>query len=130
MNCPACHNPMVALELAGVEIDHCLSCKGTWLDAGELDLLLEGSEGSRAFLSSFAPDEGGSEKPRKCPICDKRMEKILCGAEGGVRIDRCRRGDGLWLDKGELRRILEEACFGGDRRVLDLLNEMFAEKGP
>jgi hypothetical protein len=26
MDCPACREPMVVLELRDVEIDHCLSC--------------------------------------------------------------------------------------------------------
>ncbi len=32
---------MVAFELEGVEIDRCLACEGTWLDAGELELIVE-----------------------------------------------------------------------------------------
>ena len=39
--CPVCREPMVALQLEGVEIDHCLACRGTWLDAGELEQLAE-----------------------------------------------------------------------------------------
>ena len=36
-HCPHCEEPLVAYELNGVEIDHCLTCRGTWLDAGELE---------------------------------------------------------------------------------------------
>ena len=39
--CPACKKPMVSFEFEGVEIDRCLECGGTWLDAGELELLTE-----------------------------------------------------------------------------------------
>ncbi len=35
--CPVCREPLIAYQLDGVEIDHCLSCLGTWLDAGELE---------------------------------------------------------------------------------------------
>ena len=44
MNCPACKNAMITLELADVEIDHCVGCGGIWLDAGELELLMEAPE--------------------------------------------------------------------------------------
>ncbi len=41
MNCPLCAIPLKAVERQGVEIDHCPSCGGLWLDAGELDALIE-----------------------------------------------------------------------------------------
>lgn len=39
--CPACHEPLVVFELEGVEVDHCPACLGTWLDAGEVELIAE-----------------------------------------------------------------------------------------
>ena len=39
--CPECGQPLVAFELRGVEIDHCVDCGGTWLDAGELETITE-----------------------------------------------------------------------------------------
>ena len=126
MNCPACDKPMIVLELDRVEVDHCISCGGIWLDGGEMELLLEGAAEKETFLSSFRRDPDCAEKPRRCPICSKRMEKILVGKEERVCIDRCRHRDGIWLDRGELEEILEMNRFGTDRRVLDLLREMFA----
>lgn len=41
MNCPLCAMPLEAVERQGVEIEHCRSCGGLWLDAGELDALIE-----------------------------------------------------------------------------------------
>jgi Zn-finger nucleic acid-binding protein len=119
---------MISLELDEVEIDRCFSCGGIWLDRGELELLLEGAVAREEFISSFRIDTETEEKPRRCPICDKRMEKVLCGSGKGVLIDRCKTGDGIWLDRGELREILEAASFGGDSRVLDLLKEMLARE--
>jgi Zn-finger nucleic acid-binding protein len=119
---------MISLELDDVEIDRCFSCGGIWLDRGELELLLEGSAAREEFISSFRIDTETDEKPRRCPICDKRMEKVRCGGEKGVLIDRCKNGDGIWLDRGELREILEAASFGGDSRVLELLKEMLARE--
>ena len=127
MNCPACKEPMVVLELDEVEIDHCVSCRGIWLDGGELELLLDDSAGKENFLSSFTTQGSTSEKPLKCPICDKRMEKVLCGEPGIVRIDRCGKGDGIWLDEGELEAILKLASIAGDDRVLNLLRDMFGK---
>ena len=128
MDCPVCKEAMVVLELNEVEIDHCVECEGIWLDGGELEILLEDSAAKDGFLASFKKDEGSVEKPRKCPICDKRMEKVLYGGSKTVRIDRCRKNDGIWLDKGELREILEQASYGESGVVIDLLKDMFAKK--
>lgn len=42
MKCPTCVDAtLVMTERQGVEIDYCPSCRGIWLDRGELDKLLE-----------------------------------------------------------------------------------------
>lgn len=42
MQCPACPNVTLAMtERQGIEIDYCPSCRGVWLDRGELDRLIE-----------------------------------------------------------------------------------------
>ena len=119
---------MIALELKEVEIDYCVSCEGIWLDAGELELLLEDSAARDGFLSSFKVDERSREKPRQCPICDKRMKKALYSGGRKILIDTCRAGHGIWLDKGELREIIEEASYGAGGVVLDLLTALLAAK--
>lgn len=42
MKCPNCPNEtLVMSDRQGVEIDYCPTCRGIWLDRGELDKLLE-----------------------------------------------------------------------------------------
>ena len=43
MNCPVDRTPLTMTERQGVEIDYCPSCRGVWLDRGELDKLIERS---------------------------------------------------------------------------------------
>ena len=130
MKCPVCQEAMIVLELADVEIDYCLTCGGAWLDSGELELLLDSEASRDAVLTSFHPDGASKEKPRRCPICLKMMEKVRCaGGRGPVRLDRCKSGDGLWFDKGELRDCLEAGSPDVDSRVLGLLHDMFGN-GP
>ena len=126
MDCPVCKNAMIALELADVEIDHCTACGGIWLDAGELELLLGDSESAEQLLDSFKIDPKCTEKKRKCPICLKKMQKIIVGLSTPVLlIDKCARGDGLWFDKGELQNILERAQLDKDNKIQKLLADMF-----
>lgn len=43
MLCPVCTSEKLALsERRGIEIDYCPSCRGVWLDRGELDKLIAG----------------------------------------------------------------------------------------
>jgi Zn-finger nucleic acid-binding protein len=45
MNCPVCSTTQLSLaERQGIEIDYCPSCRGVWLDRGELDKLIERAE--------------------------------------------------------------------------------------
>ena len=128
MDCPACKEALIVLELHEVEIDHCISCKGIWLDEGELELLLEETKAAEAFLATFEADKETREKSRKCPICLKRMEKVLYGDDTKVRVDKCRRNHGIWFDKGELEDIISQASGAEDNRVLKLLKDMFGEQ--
>lgn len=41
MNCPVCKISLVMSDRNGVEIDYCPSCRGVWLDRGELDKIIE-----------------------------------------------------------------------------------------
>jgi Zn-finger nucleic acid-binding protein len=118
---------MLVLEHDEVEIDHCISCGGIWLDAEELTLLLEGSQEKENLLLSFKLDLECKEKRRKCPICRKKMDKVLCGAEEKVLIDKCRNNDGLWFDREELRQIIEMGTMDKDVRVFALLNNLFGD---
>jgi len=43
MKCPNCDQTLVMTERQGVEIDYCPTCRGVWLDKGELDKIIEKS---------------------------------------------------------------------------------------
>jgi uncharacterized protein len=43
MKCPNCDSELKMAERSGVEIDYCPSCRGVWLDKGELDKIIERS---------------------------------------------------------------------------------------
>lgn len=51
MKCPTCPDAtLVMTERSGVEIDYCPTCRGVWLDRGELDKIIE-----RVAAASPAP---------------------------------------------------------------------------
>jgi Zn-finger nucleic acid-binding protein len=129
MDCTVCKNAMITLELQDVEIDYCTACSGIWLDAGELELLLGNSQHAKQLLHSFKIASNYAENIRKCPICLKKMQKIIAGSSTpNLLIDKCPRGDGLWFDKGELQNILNRAQLDKHNKIRRLLADMFGEE--
>jgi Zn-finger nucleic acid-binding protein len=55
MNCPTCKSAMITLELAEVEVDHCVHCGGIWLDTGELEVLMDDPVKAKLFRRTPPP---------------------------------------------------------------------------
>lgn len=63
MKCPHCPDATLLMsERQGVEIDYCPSCRGVWLDRGELDKLIERS------VAQEAPRAAAPAMPNQAPI--------------------------------------------------------------
>jgi Zn-finger nucleic acid-binding protein len=43
MKCPTDHTILMLAVREGIEIDYCPTCRGVWLDRGELDKIIERS---------------------------------------------------------------------------------------
>lgn len=100
MNCPVCHSPLVIIEKCNIELDWCPECGGLWFDADEWRLLGVNDEKYNPFsFESVKVDE----KARKCPVCNKTMDKIQAG---DTLLDRCPNFHGVWFDKHELSSFI------------------------
>ncbi len=56
MKCPICTSiDLVMAERQGIEIDYCPTCRGVWLDRGELDKIIERSIGQTTILNQEPP---------------------------------------------------------------------------
>ena len=53
MRCPKDGMELIEVEYAGVHIDKCSHCGGIYLDAGELEKILEANTKEEGILSSF-----------------------------------------------------------------------------
>lgn len=47
MKCPTDETTLVMSERSGIEIDYCPTCRGVWLDRGELDKIIDRSLGQQ-----------------------------------------------------------------------------------
>jgi len=65
MNCPVCEgSKMREVEKNGILIDVCPSCKGVWLDRGELDKLMQDVKEVRQDYNEWYY---GDSAPRQAP---------------------------------------------------------------
>ncbi len=53
MKCPIDNEALVMSDRQGIEIDYCPTCRGVWLDRGELDKIIERSGAQSAPASTF-----------------------------------------------------------------------------
>ena len=64
MKCPIAGVDLVMTERRGVEIDYCPTCRGVWLDRGELDKIIDRvAEANAGAAISPGPPAGAPEGP-------------------------------------------------------------------
>jgi Zn-finger nucleic acid-binding protein len=123
--CPVCAEAMVILELHGVEVDRCVRCGGTWLDAGEMERILElagAPADDRVREISEARKERRTE--RRCPRCPRRLDEIRVG-NPAVVLDRCPWGHGLWCDRGEMETLVRSVSGGEGGAVARFFGDLY-----
>lgn len=62
MHCPTDGATLVMSERSGIEIDYCPTCRGVWLDRGELDKIIERSFTQAAPQQYAAPQQPTSPR--------------------------------------------------------------------
>lgn len=93
MRCPTDGAELVMAERQGVEIDYCPSCRGIWLDRGELDKILDRAAGAPGPADPGPAAAPGGYPPPPAPGYDGYREPGPRDAgyrEPGYRDDRYR----------------------------------------
>ena len=80
MNCPVDGATLQMTERQGIEIDYCPTCRGVWLDRGELDKLIERAS---APVAAAARPAGRDRAYEYDDDDDDRFERERYGSEGG-----------------------------------------------
>ncbi len=125
--CPRCDIPLQTIDLkleGGFFIERCSDCMGFFFDPGELETLLETSVADVFHINPEQLENLNKNKRHddypvtyiKCPVCRKFMQRLNYGSQSGVIVDQCK-NDGVWLDGGELRHLMEWIKAGG--KILD-----------
>lgn len=134
--CPRCESsPELVARLVGdVLLDECGECHGVWLDASQLERLIEERKqaSTDAVLGMGGPGPiAVAPVPKgrvyvKCPECDAVMNRVNFARRSGIILDVCR-SHGTWFDHNELPKVIEFVMQGGideaQRREIERLKE-------
>ena len=69
MACPVDGATLTMSERSGIEIDYCPTCRGVWLDRGELDKIIARSDESapQSAPAQQAPQQSHAPQPPQAP---------------------------------------------------------------
>ncbi len=124
LTCPKCDAVLDKLTVQNVEVDLCDSCGGLWLDRGEL-AKLKFTGGDNAINSLQQLTMGHRSVPPDteavtlhCPACEGTLELLPVGK---IKLDLCKKCQGMWLDWGELEPAMSALDEQTDPALLDTL---------
>jgi Zn-finger nucleic acid-binding protein len=109
MLCPKDKVEMVQHDLEGVLIDECLLCGGIWFDQGELDAAKDALEPDTNWIEvELWRDEDRFNLSLSDKECPKDSNNLVCLKYGDaeVEVEYCLKCRGIWLDQGELKKII------------------------
>jgi serine/threonine protein kinase len=120
--CGKCGGDFSALFLDGMIVDRCNSCRGVWLDHGEIDRILgQASESAPTML----PGPNFEQAPLdalvgSCPTC--RMGLVAHAVPGQpASLEICPNCFGVWFDDEELRLLSHDDVVTWLRYLLDTI---------
>lgn len=90
--CPNCQSSMQSLNRASVEFDMCPTCRGVWLDRGELEKIIEQVRADGASTAT-APE-------RRAEVAREYRER----GEFGERVESGERGERGYDPRGRRKR--------------------------
>ena len=118
MNCPRCGESLESLRLGVTSVHECSACGGVWVDPGTFQKLCDDHDehaGAVAVLEGRVPTKPvtpDAVKYLSCPQCKKLMNRVNFAHTSGVITDTCK-DHGVWLDRGELQRVMAFIEHGG-----------------
>ena len=120
--CPDCLVGLDSIDIGKNSrfiIEKCERCYGLFFDNNELERLLEESKVKSYWINYKKlhsllqyPLHKDVVKYRKCPECNKLMQRENFMGRSGVIMDACV-DHGVWLDAGELKQIKDWIKLGG-----------------
>lgn len=121
MNCPNDNEKLEKALFYNVEVGYCQKCLGVWFDKDELRLAKDTKDGQLMWMDfDIWRDTGRFDLKntlRLCPVC--RVMLMQVGYDSSkVKVDFCKKCQGIWLDRGEFKQIMNYLKRKADYEIL------------
>ncbi len=110
LRCPNCKSDSLReITFHKTKVQRCEKCQGIWFNRDELSNAVSQDDKFLEWLDIdlWKNKEGfkASFSEKKCPICDKNLYQVDYN-NSDIRVDICNTCHGVWLEKGEFKRII------------------------
>lgn len=107
--CPVCKKLLVTASIGNIRIFSCPNCRGNLIDQSKMLSILRQAVHPNHLDEEqvFRPDRSELGRKLVCPSCRKTMSTYPYGGPGNLIIQGCDRCRLIWLDFGELSRIIQ-----------------------
>lgn len=124
IKCPD-HPLMETTEVNEIPVDRCPSCHGLWLDRDELRQLRAHADEIESLRRQVSAGEEAAEPVASgdCPACARRLSVATIGS---FHVEHCTICGGVFLDRGELEKVLEQTEAKNLATVVALARSMVA----
>ena len=130
--CPACRAALVSARFEEILILSCPECHGNLIDQGKLLLILRLTASATTDCAEPLHPPERSELQRRlcCPVCQRKMETYpYAGSVDMIIIQGCAHCRLIWLDFGELSKIIHSAPRLHERAWVELEEDNFGRPG-
>jgi Zn-finger nucleic acid-binding protein len=114
--CPRCETEhLKRISVADVQLEECPHCGGLWVAEDVFGRICAMKEMQEAAIAVPLPPPIRVEnhvRYLKCPACSNLMNRYSFADGAGVVLEKCK-GHGIWLDRDELRQVIEFIRSGG-----------------
>ncbi|MBI3820838.1 MAG: zf-TFIIB domain-containing protein [Planctomycetes bacterium] len=128
-SCPRCKCKLFGRAVGNYSFTECVACAGIWLAAGLLERICDEAETTSTMTDWLATrpaplmdHPSGAVVYLPCLECHDLMERHNFGGGSGVIYDICK-GHGVWLDHGELEKIVKYARIMARKPVKQVVRE-------
>jgi hypothetical protein len=121
MDCPNKHGELEKVLFHDVEVDYCPECLGMWFDKDELRLAKDDKDKNLNWLDvDLWRDKLKfkiSPSLRQCPVCRAGLVEVAYD-KSKTKVDFCKMCEGIWLDRGEFKQIINYLKNKSDYEIL------------